>query len=137
MATPNIKCNVFEIIKNIRWMVILMVTIQINKLLSLKVKVWKETELTISSLSELKNFGPWYRIENYTTQRKVERFCISSQIAMYFTIQYKKTIKICRQQSMFIRKHKLAHLQWANITKFHYMELFENRICMCIKITPT
>ena len=65
MATPNIKCNVFEIIKNIRWMVILMVTIQRNKLLSLKVKIWKETELTIWSPSELKNFGPWYRIENW------------------------------------------------------------------------
>ena len=68
MATPNIKCN--AVVQRIRWMVniewiILMVTIQINKLLSLKVKVWKETELTISSLSELRNFGPWYRIENW------------------------------------------------------------------------
>jgi hypothetical protein len=43
MATPNIKCN--AVVQRIRWMVniewiILMVTIQINKLLSLKVKVW-------------------------------------------------------------------------------------------------
>ena len=71
MATPNIKCN--AVVQRIRWMVniewiILMVTIQINKLLSLKVKVWKETELTISSLSELENVFSGCRI-------RISSFC--------------------------------------------------------------